>query len=32
MIFLELGKMLFDIQGVTHNPVPHIENIDWRGF
>ena len=34
MIFLELGKMGFSIQlqGVTHNPVPQIKNIDSRIF
>lgn len=28
MIFLELGKMQFNIWGVAYNPVPWIENID----
>ena len=27
-----LGKMQFNLQGVTHNPVPQIENIDSRIF
>ena len=26
MIFLELGKMQFNVQGVARNPVPRIEN------
>jgi len=32
MIFLELGEMQFNVQGVAHNPVPQIENIDSRFF
>lgn len=28
MIFLELGKMQFNIWRVAYNPVPWIENID----
>ena len=28
MIFWGLGKMQFNIQGVAHNPVSWIENID----
>jgi len=32
MIFLEFGNMQFNIQGVAHNPVPWIENIDLKIF
>ena len=30
--FLELGKMLLNLQGAAHNPVPWIENTDLRIF
>ena len=30
IISLELSKMQFNVQGVTHNPVAQIENIDSR--
>lgn len=28
VFFFELSKIQFNVQGVAHNPVPRIENID----
>ena len=32
IICLKFGKIQFKVQGVTHNPVPWVKNIDFKDF